>query len=210
MAEYRLVPGLPNYRVGDDGSIWACWKRVKRGPGNGNGTRLVPTPHWRQLHPKPEPSGYLRITAESRPHAVHSLVLLAFVGPCPPDLECRHLNGQRDENRLSNLVWGTSKENKADSIRHGTSFVTTEEKCGTHKLLRTDVLEIREYFAMGASAADLARGYDVVFQTIYKIAHGRRWTHSTGGPVVAALYGPDAPIKVQRPQRLRSYATNQG
>ncbi|AWY05488.1 HNH endonuclease [Gordonia phage Morrissey] len=50
---------------------------------------------------------------------VHRLVLEAFVGPCPSGMETRHLNGNPKDNRLENLVWGTSAENSQDTKNHG-------------------------------------------------------------------------------------------
>src|SRR6185312_11707944 len=51
---------------------------------------------------------------------IHRLVLEAFVGPCPPGMETRHLDGDPRNCALTNLAWGTSSENKQDQIRHGT------------------------------------------------------------------------------------------
>lgn len=51
---------------------------------------------------------------------IHRLVLEAFVGPCPESMECRHLNGNRDDNCLGDLCWGTKSENLDDQFRHGT------------------------------------------------------------------------------------------
>lgn len=51
---------------------------------------------------------------------VHRLVLEAFVGPCPRGMETLHGNGQRNDNRLANLRWGTQEENAEDRVRHGT------------------------------------------------------------------------------------------
>jgi len=56
-----------------------------------------------------------------RGFGVHRLVLTAFVGPCPKGTECRHLDGDKLNNNLDNLYWGTSKENGADMIKHGRS-----------------------------------------------------------------------------------------
>jgi hypothetical protein len=49
---------------------------------------------------------------------VHRLVLLAFRGEPPAGHECRHLDGDAANNRLSNLRWGTRAENAADRVRH--------------------------------------------------------------------------------------------
>jgi hypothetical protein len=50
---------------------------------------------------------------------VHRLVMLAFVGPCPPGMETRHLDGNPLNNRLENLVYGTRQENAQDRVNHG-------------------------------------------------------------------------------------------
>jgi hypothetical protein len=60
---------------------------------------------------------------------VHRLVLEAFIGPCPPGMMCRHLNGNPSDNRLENLRWGTPKENAEDSTRHGTHANGNKLKC---------------------------------------------------------------------------------
>lgn len=52
---------------------------------------------------------------------VHRLVLLAFVGPPPPGKPlARHLDGDPQNNSITNLVWGDNSENQIDRIRHGT------------------------------------------------------------------------------------------
>lgn len=49
---------------------------------------------------------------------IHQLVLEAFVSSRPKGMECRHLDGNRQNNNLINLRWGTRSENQRDSIRH--------------------------------------------------------------------------------------------
>lgn len=69
--------------------------------------------------------GYATVTLSMpgyRPkkYFVHSLVLMTFGQLRPDGLECRHLNGQKSDNRLENLCWGTHKENYQDQMGHGT------------------------------------------------------------------------------------------
>jgi HNH endonuclease len=69
----------------------------------------------------PNPDGYLRVAMGSAgDRYVHRVVLETFVGPCPPGLETRHLNGRPSDNRLVNLAWGSTAEQVADKIAHGT------------------------------------------------------------------------------------------
>lgn len=48
------------------------------------------------------------------------MVLQSFVGMRKPGQMCRHLDGDRENCHLSNLRWGTSLENAADMVSHGT------------------------------------------------------------------------------------------
>lgn len=64
--------------------------------------------------------GYLHFAAGGKV-SVHVAVLTLFVGPRPSsNHQARHLNGNRLDNRLENLRWGTVSENHQDAIRHGT------------------------------------------------------------------------------------------
>lgn len=51
---------------------------------------------------------------------VHRLVCTAFHGdpPSPDHTDVRHLNGKKDDNRASNLAWGTRSENMRDVLVH--------------------------------------------------------------------------------------------
>lgn len=52
--------------------------------------------------------------------AVHRLVALAFKGPPPSrNHQVRHLDGDRQNNRATNIAWGTPQENSDDTRRHG-------------------------------------------------------------------------------------------
>lgn len=66
---------------------------------------------------------------------VHRLVMLAFVGPRPENLEICHNNGDPSDNRLENLRYDTTSENHRDSVKHGTHYQAKKSHCPQgHKL----------------------------------------------------------------------------
>jgi NUMOD4 motif/HNH endonuclease len=84
------------------------------------------------LRPSPV-HGHLQVTladrGSKRKAYIHRLVLEAFVSACPTGKECRHLNGDRCDNRLENLTWGTSSENNHDIVRHGNHYWALKTHC---------------------------------------------------------------------------------
>jgi hypothetical protein len=65
----------------------------------------------------PDKDGYLRVSLGSRGqpergnYSVHGLVLEAFHGPCPDGCEADHRDGDRSNNKLSNLRWLSRERN---------------------------------------------------------------------------------------------------
>jgi hypothetical protein len=75
---------------------------------------LIKGPSGRILAPMASNTGHLYVLyrdggrgGKQRKLYVHRAVLMAFVGPCPEGHEARHLNGEPNDNRLSNLCWDT-------------------------------------------------------------------------------------------------------
>ena len=134
--KYGKVRGASNYRVDRAGHIWSKWR--------GTWKRLKTT--------KRKDSGYYVATIYRddglvRVRTVHRMVLEAFVGPCPEGMECCHEDGDKSNNRLSNLYWGTHKENSDDSVR--LNLTTKGTKNGMAKLSEFDVIEIRRLYRNG-------------------------------------------------------------
>ena len=49
----------------------------------------------------------------------HAMLLEAFVCKRPKGLECMHLNGNKLDNNIKNLKWGTHQENMSMAVKHG-------------------------------------------------------------------------------------------
>jgi hypothetical protein len=87
-------------------------------------------------------------------HNVHKLVLNAFRGPRQWWQQSRHLDGDRMNNRLDNLVWGTYAENRADKFKHGRSHKLTVEQIN---LIRTSPKSLRALAAeLGTCKSNVA------------------------------------------------------
>jgi DNA-binding MarR family transcriptional regulator len=120
--------------------------------------------------------GYPRVTltAPGRKvlRRVHCLVLEAFVGPRPPGLEIRHLNGVRADVRLENLAYGTREENSADRVLHQTSAGVRNAHS---KLTDEDVIAMRAAKADGLKA--LAERFGISRSAVHRITTNRAWRH---------------------------------
>ncbi len=136
------------------------------------------------MAPSPNRKGYPQLALrrgdpKSKTVFVHRLVLEAFVGPRPPGMECRHLNDNPADNRLSNLAWGTRKENMADKVRNGRPF--RGERVPWSKLTNDKVLEARRLYREGWEWPALAEHCGVAESTIQMAVHGHSWKHLRDG-----------------------------
>lgn len=118
------------------------------------------------------------LVAENKKHnypLVHRLVLETFVGPCPEGMECRHRDGNKENNFLENLLWGTKLENARDKHKHGTT--ARGEKNGMSVLSNEDIVDIRQCRKLGLSLNVIARIFDVSKKTILNIIQGKIWRY---------------------------------
>jgi hypothetical protein len=88
----------------------------------------------------------------ARTRKIHRLVMEAFVGPCPENMEVCHWNGIPSDNRLENLRYDTHSANMQDAIRHG-SYHSEKCKAGYAKMLSAYTPERRSLAARRWMAA---------------------------------------------------------
>lgn len=167
--EYRLIPDEPGYRVGSDGSVWSCKSQGSKRTGE-----------WHKLKPSRHSAGYRVIVLRrgrgpTRMFFVHALVLQAFVGSCPDGQVCRHLDGNPANNVLTNLAWGTYRENSADSKRHGTRLFG--EKQNGARLTENDVRRILAMRREGYLLKEIVSAFHVSQATIARVCRREVWKH---------------------------------
>lgn len=156
MIRWKRIPGFPTYLVSSDGRVRTV---------GGKTLKNVRTS-----------DNYYVVSLNGINYKVHRLVLLAFVGPCPEGYQGCHNDGNKANNHLDNLRWGTPKSNSEDRVRHGTQ--TRGEDLHFSKLTEEQVIQIRKrYAAGGIRQKDLAKEYGVSDPLIYLIVHDKVWTH---------------------------------
>lgn len=170
--EFRAVVDFPGYAVGDDGSVWS--KRV----GGTGSIRIGRT--WKRKTINVTACGYCDVQLyrdNATAHfLVHRLVLCAFRGECPPGCEARHGDGNRRNNALANLTWGTPAENAQDRDGHGTTARGIGHGCA--KLAERDVVAIRTMHATRKfTFTQLGEKFGVHRSSIADIVKRRNWTH---------------------------------
>jgi hypothetical protein len=119
---------------------------------------------------------------------VHTLVLEAFVGPCPDGMECCHGNGIASDNRLQNLRWDTHAANNADRHAQGNYPVGSAHP---QAKFSPEIIRAIVFGEMGRSDAfingvshthyyRLSRKTADWFKATYPAVADRLWAQSTG------------------------------
>lgn len=166
-AEYRDVPDFPDYRVGDDGSVWTCKAR----------TRCNTCGEWVRLKTTTTNMGrvvvHLYRSGRRYPKQVHALVMVAFVGPYPPGMEICHNDGDHTNNRLTNLRYDTRASNEADKDKHRARIYGDRHPVA--KLDENKVREIRQLLSAGGAVRAIARRFGVDGAIVQRIRDGKAW-----------------------------------
>jgi len=158
MKEKRyIISEFSNYSITKSGKVWSSY-----------------TNKWLKTHRHRD--GYLLVSLSHKGkhyhRSIHRLLLQTFVGSCPEGMECRHLDDNNQNNKLSNLKWGTHKDNMQDTVKH------RGRNGGNLKLSESDVRMIiymwrTELFTQ----TEIANIYGVTLSCINHIIDGRTWKH---------------------------------
>lgn len=116
--DWRPVPGYEGlYEVSSSGRVWSHHR-------HGGGGLLKTDP----------PSSRYPIVGLSKNRKtelirVHVLVALAFLGPRPEGMQVLHKNDDPKDNRVENLYYGTSQQNRIDSVANGRHHLSRKTHC---------------------------------------------------------------------------------
>lgn len=125
--------------------------------------------------------GYEHVVLSKRTDAtVHRLVMLAFAGEPPEGYEVNHRDGDRTNNRVTNLEYVTPSENSLHGIYElgGERVGPKGERAPSAKLTKEKVRQMRiERRRTGISYQKLADKYGVHKKTAMRAIKRKTWKH---------------------------------
>lgn len=111
--------------------------------------------------------------------SVHSLVAEAFIGPRPTGYHVNHRDGNKTNNRPSNLEYVTPTENSRHAARLG--LLGRHHPLGElnpqSRLTEPAVQSIRADFRRGREIKRLAEEHGVHISTVKRVVAGHSWRH---------------------------------
>lgn len=126
--------------------------------------------------------GYFRVflskNDKKKNYNVHQLVACAFLGMPPVGHEVCHNDGNRLNNNLDNLRYGTRCDNIHDAIKHGT-FIGGRGRKNASRFSQLTKEVVVAIFMSEEKPSVLSRRYNVHHTHISKIKQGKNWGHVT-------------------------------
>ena len=150
------VLGFPLYAIDSEGNIWS--HKTKK-----------------FLVPVKDKYGYFRIhivdeTGKPRTLLIHRLVAKMFLPTQEPSLQIDHIDGNKQNNKVSNLRWVSNRENAHYAMKNGLM---------PHAVFMFEdvVRRICVDLANGISVAEISKKTGFSYHAITAIRLKRNWTH---------------------------------
>lgn len=149
----KPIPGYPCYRVTSTGVVYSSYKK----------------PYWKVLKPRSKNNGYLIVSLRDehgvkKTYGIHQLVAMTYI----PNLDNKpcvcHKDSIRTNNVVSNLYWGTYKENTKQMVEEGKHYVPAS------KLTPKQELTLVKDYKSGKYTYDtLSLKYGISRMLLYKV-----------------------------------------
>lgn len=112
---------------------------------------------------------------KGRNKRIHCLVAEAFIGPRPLRHDVNHKDGNKRNNRLTNLEYITRSENMLHAVKNGCHKIGSQH--GAAKMDEEGVLRMRQLKVNGVKIHELSYIFEISLSTVYKIINRKIWKH---------------------------------
>jgi hypothetical protein len=120
--------------------------------------------------------GYHCITIRGKKFRIHRLVAMAFIPNPENKREVNHIDGNKDNNHVSNLEWVTSSENMCHAYRTGLHPVMHGEAHPESKYTEEDIHNVCKLIVEGKTRKEISKLTGVSYTTVCDISIGKAWT----------------------------------
>lgn len=170
----KQINEYPNYSVTEDGVVIST-RRIAGRSGKG-----ISTSH-KELVIMHNQSGYCMVNLikdrKSKTRYVHRLVAQTYI-PNPGNLpQVNHIDGDKDNNSVSNLEWCTAKHNNVHALQTGLREGQKGETNSQAKLTEVQAVEIIEFILSGLSNIEVAYKFNLHDRYVSLIRGKKRWLY---------------------------------
>lgn len=134
MINIQPIPNLLGYFISENGDLLSAWRHAHHGGLLTNRLKLI--------FPTQNSNGYFYKTFGKKLFFIHNLILTTFKGSRPQGMQGCHKNDIKWDNRISNLYWGTPKQNDEDRIKNGHYSFSKEDIEGIFCLRRNGFTQV--------------------------------------------------------------------
>lgn len=113
---------------------------------------------------------------KSKIQSVHRILAMCFITNPDNKSQINHIDGNKHNNRFSNLEWCTASENAIHANINGLSIPPRGIKNGNSKLTEEDVIYIRNT-RYKVSRKDLAIKFNISLKHVDRVRSKKRWKH---------------------------------
>lgn len=186
--EYRTIPWAKKYKVSNTGKVYS-FAKIKLG------IELVP--HSQPDKRKGTGSLYPYVSISDndkkiRNYNIHRLVAETFIPNPENKPQVNHIDGNKQNNFVTNLEWVTPKENTQHAVKEGLMNPPIGERSGSSRHKESQVLEVIRLLADGKPNHEVAKLTGINDRAVSDIRNKRRWGYLWETDQTKGLAIPDS------------------